>query len=71
MISEKEKWHLILQGRKEHFLYRKEPRDFEAAKIIREMQDLIEQDKVKDYSVLEDFGIDVTMPISKHQLKLT
>lgn len=57
---------MVLQRRKELFLYVK--RDFDAAKQIREMQELIEQNKVKDYSILIDFGIDVEMPITEGRL---
>ena len=60
-MSEKQYWLMVLQRRKETLMYKR--KDFEGAKLIREMQELIEQNKVKDYSVLEDFGIDVQMDI--------
>ena len=64
--SEKSYWLMVLDERKRHFLYEKEPRDFDGAEQIREMQDLILLDKVKDYSILEDFGLDVEMPLPKY-----
>ena len=67
-LSEKDHWLMVLQQRKEHFLYVKEPRDFDAAKMIREMMKLVAEGKVKDYSILEDFGIDVEMPVSKGKI---
>lgn len=70
-LSEKDHWLMVLQQRKEHFLYKKVPRDFDAAKQIREMMELVAEGKVKDYSILEDFGIDVEMPASKGGIKLT
>jgi hypothetical protein len=71
MYNLKRHWLMILQRRKEYFLYKKEPRDFDEARLIREMQDLIVNNKIKDYSILEDFGLDVELPKCKHKLILT
>jgi hypothetical protein len=71
MYDEKTHWLMILQKRKEYFLYGREPRNFDAVRQIREMQELIRDNKVKDYSMLEDFGIEVEMSKIKGQLITT
>ena len=68
-MTNKQYWLLKLDGRRKHFLYKK--REFEAAKTVREMIELIEQDKIKDYSILESFGIDVEMPLTTGFIQLT
>ena len=55
----------MLQKRREYFLYEKG--DADAAKQIREMMDLILLNKVKDYFLIEDFGLDLTMDLAEHK----
>jgi len=70
MYNEKLKWLMILQRRREHFLYKKEPRDFDSARRIRIMQELVKKGMM-DYSILESFGLDAETQANTGKLILT